>query len=483
MGSGCTPPVKKTEPAVSTAITSASIATSDDTDKEYVAICNSLFGFAPKGLILEIQSFLRGLKIEPTESSISKSALIIPIVITAIITFTLTMLWKYSKKHWMITIPVAIILCVAFYFIYVKPYESFVNLPAKLLENFKVAAPPSVGDNYNLINIQPAAVKQIGYVGPSEVSGSFDTPTNIIATMDGGVRMFTVQIDYLETNKGVGFDKKGDPTLVYRDNQGTLISSNGESIGNVAKNLKTYAFNSQFPTGIHPIILYLHFVRTPDYLTEPDKYVKFLRKTMGALDEIRSYFLQGHNDIDFTRQQNEKVLLHTPLQNLEKKIILMTNVDTSIFRNLVKLGFEAAPSNEDLDYYVSLRIYLENDNRPEGATMGSSDKIPYGLIIPYRALKGMSDSKKAAFAEKGKTRFVIAMPDPMERPSQADITNLMTTTGVNVIPINMFGRTLQELRPSLTAWSSTPFYKAKPALIQTTEVAATPYAGQMPSPV
>jgi len=203
---------------------------------------------------------------------------------------------------------------------------------------------------------------------------------------------------------------------------------------------------------------------------------------MAGLAEIQSSILQGHQDMDFTRQQSEKILLHTPLQNLEDKIILMTNVDTSIFRNLGKLGFEAAPSNEDLDYFVSLRIYLENDNRPVGATMGSSDKIPYGLILPYKTLMGMNDSKKATLAEKGKTRFVIAMPDPMDQPSQADITDLMTTTGVNIIPTNMFGQTLQDVKPALTAWNSTPFYNIKPALLQTTAVAMTAYAGQMPSP-
>ena len=481
MGSGCTPPVKKPTAGM-TEITSDSIATASITEKEYVALCNSLLGIAPEGLIIEIQSILRALNVQPTESSISTSILVIPAILIAFITFTLGMIWKFSKKYWMFTIPLVIILCVAFYFVFVKPYESFISLPRKPVENFQVAAPPTVGDQYNLINIQPAAVKQIGYVGPSEVNGSFDMATNIIATMNAGVRAFTMQIDYLETNKGAGFDKKGDPTLLYRDNQGTLISTNGESIREVAKNLKMYAFNSQFPTASHPIILYLHFVRTPDYLTEPDKYVKFLRKTMAGLAEIQSSILQGHQDMDFTRQQSEKVLLHTPLQNLEGKIILMTNVDTSIFRNLGKLGFEAAPSNEDLDYFVSLRIYLENDNRPVGATMGSSDKIPYGLILPYKTLMGMNDSKKATLAEKGKTRFVIAMPDPMDRPSQADITDLMTTTGVNIIPTNMFGQTLQDVKPALTAWNSTPFYNITPALLQTTAVAMTAYAGQMPSP-
>jgi hypothetical protein len=188
--------------------------------------------------------------------------------------------------------------------------------------------------------------------------------------------------------------------------------------------------------------------------------------------------LQSNDDNNFTRQQSEKILLHTPLQKFENKIIIMANVDTSIFQNLVKFRYESVPLNEDLDYFVSLRVYPADENNPVGATMAVSDKIPRAVILSYKDLQNAGPS----FAEKGKTRFVIAMPDPMETPSKADLTDLFSTTGVTVVPINMFGQTYQDIKPALSSWGSMPFFKIKPVLLQTTVVATSPYGGRVATP-
>jgi hypothetical protein len=140
-----------------------------------------------------------------------------------------------------------------------------------------VAEGPTNSEQVTLVNIQPVSVKQAGYVGPTERGGEFETDITFINAIREGVRFFVLQIDYLEKAPGgSGFDPINVPTLLYRDDNGALISKNGASIADIAKQLSTYAFNTDFPSNTQPLIVYLHFVRTPDLISTPDKYLKYM---------------------------------------------------------------------------------------------------------------------------------------------------------------------------------------------------------------
>jgi len=343
-----------------------------------------------------------------------------------------------------------------------------------------IAVSPPSGDSYTLINIQPAAQKQVAYIGPKEKDGVFNPATGIINAMTGGVRFLTLQIDYLDSQKDSSkFDDIGVPTLLYRGNTGVIISSNGASISDVATKLATYAFNPQFATSVQPLMLYLHFVRTPDSTTAPDKYMKFLSAVAKALAPIQSLILQKNGDVIFSRQANEKMLLHTPLQTFEGQILIFSNVDTSLFRNAATLGLPVVPLSQDLDAMVSMRVYLESEHDSIGATTIGSETISRAVILPYERLKKMTAAQRKVFANKGKARFTIAMPKPLTDPSQADITDLLTTTAVNVIPVSLFGQTYQDIKGNLTAWGTTPFYNMKPVALQSVQIATAGYSGPL----
>jgi hypothetical protein len=51
---------------------------------------------------------------------------------------------------------------------------------------------------YKLVNIQSLAIKQAGFVGPTENDGSFDPAMSIQTAIRSGATFFTLQIDYLE---------------------------------------------------------------------------------------------------------------------------------------------------------------------------------------------------------------------------------------------------------------------------------------------
>jgi len=449
-----------------------------ETSLEYTAICQSFGGFLPSTYILEIQSTLRSFGIKPSAVEIMAIPYIIPAMLLAIIGFSLRLL----RQHLMIVIPVILILGLIYYIIHMKPKESFVDAVPEVQAPVIAAAPPS-GDQYTLINIQPAAVKQVAFVGPHIVQGKFDPASGIINAMTAGVRFLTLQIDYLDSQLDSSkFDDVGVATLVYRNNAGVITSSNGISISDIAKNIATYSFNTQFATSTQPLILYLHFVRTPDYITAPDKYIKFLSGVAAALAPIRSMVAQGSGNTLFGRQQNEKILLYTPLQSFDKQILVLCNVDTTIFRNAAQMGIPSVSLNHDLDSLVLMRVFLDDEHDSLGATNIASDTIPYAVIVPLKRLAKMTTKQRATFAQKGKKRFTIAMPDQMSDPSQDSIKDLLTTTGVNVIPVNLLGRTYQDIAGNLTAWGKTPFYNIKPLALQSAQIATTPYGGPSFSP-
>jgi hypothetical protein len=348
-----------------------------------------------------------------------------------------------------------------------------------------VAEGPTNSEQVTLVNIQPVSVKQTGYVGPTEKGGEFETDIGVINAVREGVRFFVLQIDYLEKAPGgSGFDPINTPTLLYRDDNGALISKNGASIADIAKQLSTYAFNADFPSNTQPLIVYLHFVRTPNLIAKPDKYLKFMMDVATALAPIQPLILDKHDSTDFTRQKNERVLLYSPLKNFEKKILLWTNADTTVFRSVEKLSIAPIALNQDLDYMTSMRVYLDNSKDTFGITTVAPDTA-YAVIVPFKRLKAMKDKRNAPnkekqdFAMKGKTRFVIAMPGQTEEITQTDIDKVLKTAGVNTVPMNLFGKSAPDIKSQVTLWEGATFFRMKPILIQSSKAAV---AGYTPPP-
>jgi hypothetical protein len=336
-------------------------------------------------------------------------------------------------------------------------------------------------EQVTLVNIQPVSLKQAGYVGPAEKGGEFETDRSMIEATRAGVRFFVLQIDYLEKSLGDGFDPVKKPTLLYRNDSGTLISKNGASIADLAKQISTYVFNKDFPSHTDPLILYLHFIRTPDVLANPDKYLAYLNSVGEALAPIQPYILNKHDMTDFTRQKAERILLYSPLSKFNGKILLWTNADTSIFRNTGKLSMSSVPLTQDLDYMTCMRVYLDDESDSFGITSMVYESNAHAVIVPFKRMNAMKRQRGEVnkeiqdFAMKGKTRFVIAMPGQTEEVKQRDIQRIMKELGVNTVPINLFGKMSQEILPQIKSWEGNPLYKMKPVMLQSSKTAVEGY--------
>ena len=341
---------------------------------------------------------------------------------------------------------------------------------------FQNMAPPDPNSQmqYKLINIQPVAVKQAGFLGPQEAGGSFDPSLTIMSAIRGGARFFTLQIDYLENKQDPkNFDSPNTPTLLYKNALGKLLSVNGGKISDVAKHLANYAFNPDIRDTKYPIILYLHFVRTPDPIRDPKGYLKFLMAVANDLQPIQQYMLNATSQGKFGRQQSEAILLQLDLTTIESTIIVLSNADTTFFRNAQSVGVQVDPTS-DLDQMVNMRVWLDVEGDSFGVTAFPGHSIPNAVIVPYSRIKGMSQKERDAFAIKGKRRFVIAMPGQLESPTAADLKSLNADTGVNAIPLNLVGSDPAPINALLAVWGNKSYYQLKPMMLQSYKVAVQP---------
>jgi hypothetical protein len=121
----------------------------------------------------------------------------------------------------------------------------------------------------------------------------------------------------------------------------------------------------------------------------------------------------------------------------------------------------------DLDSFVNMRVYLDDPSDKLGITQIATGFTPNAVIIPYSKLRAMSDSEKTIFAMKGKNRFVIAMPAPLENPTYDELKSLLNDTGVNAVPLNLMGMDPAPVNKIISLWSSSlPFYMLKQMMLQ-----------------
>jgi hypothetical protein len=373
----------------------------------------------------------------------------------------------------MFSLFIAFVVGIIMYFSLIKPYakkndiqlaQNFADsLKVKIKEGFKSGAPPPLPstNTMTLLNCQSVAVKQVGYIGPAEDEGIFDADIGISSAIKTGIRFFIFQIDYLDNPKGGDFDKPGVATLLYRDSAGTLISKNGATIKSMATSLARYAFAPNFTDHDKPIVIYLHFIRTPNPVRKPEDYVKFLSSVAVSLEPLFPNIVGSIPEGNFQRQQGEDALLNLPLSSIKQKVIYMSNADTSVFRNLQTLGMKPFETKADLDILVNIRVFA---NKKSNA-LGLVSQVAAGLVVPSAILVTLNDilsGDRDEFMMKYKGKYVIVLPDQSSNPDISAIKTLLTDVGVNAIALNLFDTDTDTLQKKMGVWNDQPFYNLKP---------------------
>ena len=319
----------------------------------------------------------------------------------------------------------------------------------KLKEKFANATGTTDND-LKLINIQPLTVKQTGFLGPVD-SGVFSEIAGVQNTLKSGVRTFVLQIDYqTDPNKTEPlFPPANEPCLLYRDDTGVLTSLNAGSIKKVSDALATHAFANTLPAKDDPIILILYALRTPDPVTAPKDYLAYCSKIAKQLGALAPFHLGLTTNGDYHRQALQGQLFTTNFKQFEKKVIILSNMDTSLFRK----GIQSYAPADDLDYWVHAQLYKLNDSDKLGVTsVASANTKTRAIVVPIESLTGLSPDSQKTWATKNKDYFSVVIPSAESNPSVSLANVLLGSMGVNVLPLDLFSFDVKEISALFEIW-------------------------------
>jgi hypothetical protein len=318
-----------------------------------------------------------------------------------------------------------------------------------------------------LLNFQPITVKQAGFIGPV-VDGVFEEGSAVLNAIKAGVRSFVLQIDYIEDAKDSKlFPPVREPCLLYRDKAGALDSLNAGSIQKVADALAQHAFNdrsSKFSKD--PLIVILHGTRAPDAVAKPKEYLDYCSKIAKALKPLAPHHLGSTPLGNYHRQALQGQIFTRPIHDFQKKVIVLTTFDTSLFRNTEKLKIPAYKPAADLDYWSNAQIYKENATDLMGvATIAPAKVTPRARIFSAEALLALGADEKTGWAVKERDVFTIALPGPEKNPSVDETTVLLNSMGVNVVPLDLFSFETADVKALTNLWKKKT-WKMRPVALQ-----------------
>lgn len=362
-----------------------------------------------------------------------------------------------------VVVVIALIIALIVYFNSQKTTSNFANVQqaaeiqrVKAEENAAALAPKSSGlsdlkkkegfqnkepqTDINLLNLQPFTVKQAGFLGPVQ-AGVFEEGSAIEQALRAGVRTFIFQIDYHEdSSKGPpSFPEAGEPCLLYRDDSGKLVSLNAGSILRVSKFLAELAFSDKIVSKNDPIVIILHGLRAPDPIEKPKEYIRYCSAIAKQLKPLAPFHLGLTSEGDYHRQALQGQLFTTPFTKFEKKIIILSTFDTTMFRNVKKLGLSTIDPVEDLDYWVNAQIFTEKLDKFSGvAAVPPANTKVRASLVSLSELVRLSDSEKKTWATRNKDIFTIALPSQNTNPSEEALQTALTNLGVNIVPLDIF---------------------------------------------
>ena len=301
-----------------------------------------------------------------------------------------------------------------------------------------------------LMNLQPLTVKQAAYL-----TDVFDTNSGISQQLALGCRSFFFNIDYVTHDMDrENFPRPYEPALIYRDNSGNLNSRNYGALDDAFKHLREYGFNDQIPNYTTPIIIYLHFIRTPDKLNETDKYVAFLKRVSLSLNILNDRFAK-----EYYRSSKGSDIFTQDFKTFDTKILIGTNIDTSYSKQLNAQG--SLTLMEDLDYKINFHYYKE-DSEAIDATAISTGSV-YALIVKRSKLLSLNKQERDDWLATHKNKFIILKDEPMNMLNPADVALLLNTFGVNVIPYDYINTPLADAKNVKNLYNGS--WKVKPDIL------------------
>lgn len=342
-----------------------------------------------------------------------------------------------------------------------------------------------------LINFQPLTVIHPGFLGPLQ-DGVYDERVGVTTMIRMGARCFVLPIDYHDKESmGPTFPPPNTPCLLYRDESGTVRSINGGNIANIAQTIADVAWSDIVNQRNDPFLLVLYFLRTPPENTKA--YLDYMSKVAKDLAPLSPYLLGQTPEGVYNRQARQNELLFVDTNQLEKKLVVFCNADTTGFRTAQKDFKHSYLPKEDLDYWVHVRIFKQNMESLFGVTgvpeKSTNPRAMFERIDYYTTLPTDTASRKPAL-DGTKEKLMITLGKQGELPSRDVLKKLLDEFGVQCIPLLLIDASpdaISVLSEWKYAWRAKPknlrYVKPEPIVILPQSQKTDANGGMLRTPV
>ncbi len=311
-----------------------------------------------------------------------------------------------------------------------------------------------------LINFQPLTVIYPGFIGPLQ-NGVFSENEGVKTVLRMGARCFVLPIDYHNTDTmPASFPPANKPCLMYRDEGGTVRSLNGGLIRPVAQSIADVAWSDLVTQKNDPFILILYFVNTPEPGTR--EYLNFLSQVAIDLEPLSPYLLGQTPEGVYNRQAKQNDLFYVNTSQLERKLLILCNADTSGFRTSQRDFNRTFLPKEDLDYWVHMRVFKQNADTSLGVTsMPERSVIPRSIVdtTAYYISLPTDNANKRNAVNANKEKFMITLSSGAPNPTGATATMILDTYGAQCLPLLLVDYSVETqnlLRKWKYAWKAKP---------------------------
>lgn len=361
------------------------------------------------------------------------------------------------------------------------------KLPAYQMEKTGLKTPKLTIDPINqeeraLINYSVLTCNNAGYIGPLQ-NGVFAEQEAIDLAYKAGCRAFMLHIDFLEGSK--------DPILIVRNASGDKISNN---VGSIGRTIQAIADGAPRGSDADPIIVILFVHRFPGNKDahHPDS-INFMSNIARGLEPLKNRLLGLTAEGDFSRQKQQDSLFIRPRDIYDGKVIVLTNVDTTGFRNRTLV--QNVPINQDLDYWVHARIHTNSSKNLHLIKPSEQTKSISPIAENLSFFNNIPEDRMNAQIAQTKVQWTIAMDNFMEsNPEKETLKNLLNDSGVACIPINIFDTDTKKLFETVfsneyfgrTGYRPKPrnlrYVKLAPIKLQEAPPSLNAYGGNLPIP-
>lgn len=353
--------------------------------------------------------------------------------------------------------------------------------PRLSLYNFMKGTPSIKGvapieeDEKVLINFAPLTITQPGFIGPL-IDGVYNEREGVANAIRAGARCFILPIDYHEDANlpKPQFAPAGQPCLLMRDAGGSIRSLNSGSIQKIAETLSSMAFSDTTFTQNDPLMIVLYFVRTPDVNEDPKAYLRFCSRVAKELNPLLPNLLGQTSEGSYNRQAKQDSLFFSNLNQFEKKVILISNIDTTMFRTPEKAGLPAFNPKEDLDFLVHVRMYKDSTQEFGATSQLSNNQMPRAIVDSLGFYKTIPKERAKSVIDTTKIRWTLAVPLPPSVPDVDTIKIVADNYGVQCIPLRLYEKPTE----ALAMWNESA-WRPKPKAVRF--VNPKPFTPQQPS--